>query len=123
MTVPGNSERRTSFRRRALMGGTLRYRTQPATHSCVVRDISTSGARLVMTGAAWLPENFELEIRHRDLRVNARAVWRKDEEIGIEFLSKGEVPFRSARAEDRVRVLEIERQKLQLRIRQLSEEL
>jgi hypothetical protein len=118
-----NTERRGDFRRRALMGGTIRFRTRESVLSCVVRNISTTGAKLTMDGAVWMPENFELEISHQDVRVNARAVWRNESEIGVAFLMRDGQPFRSARREDAMTRLERERERLTTRVRQLSEEM
>lgn len=122
MTMTTMTERRKTFRRRALMAGTVRLQTQTSTYSCVVRNISATGAQLTMSGAMWLPESFELEIRHRDIRVGARAVWRDNTEMGIEFVRRDGEAFRSARQEDYVRLLETEREALKLRVRQLLEE-
>lgn len=121
-TATTSAERRKTFRRKALMAGTIRLQTQTSTYSCVVRNLSATGARLAISGAMWLPENFDLEIRHRDIRVGARAVWRDNTEMGIEFTRRDGEAFRSTRQEDQVRSLEVEREKLKLRVRQLSEE-
>lgn len=117
------AERRGDYRRRALMGGSIRFRTRDGVLSCTVRNISTTGAKLSLDCAAWLPENFELEISHQDVRVNARAVWRTESEIGIAFLMRDGQPFRSARREDAMTRLERERERLTQRVRQLSEEM
>lgn len=116
------SERRADMRRRALMTGTLRFKTRSGSLSCVVRNISDTGAKLVVTGSIWLPERFELEIPHQDMRIDARPVWRGATEMGIAFIETSERPGRSARAEDKVISLAAERDALQRRVRQLSEE-
>lgn len=118
------SERRAEARRRALMTGTIRFRTRSGSLSCVVRNISDKGAKLVVTGSMWLPERFELEIPHLDLRIAARAVWREATEMGIAFTAPQARARqgRSLRAENKVVELEAERARLALRVRQLSEE-
>lgn len=116
------AERRTEYRRRALMAGTLRFKTRSGTLSCVVRDLSETGAKLVISSPMWIPEQFELEIQHQDMRIDARPVWRGATEMGIAFISKRNEQGRSARAEEKVISLEAERERLQRRVRQLSEE-
>lgn len=119
----GTAERRDSFRRRTLMAGTLRFKTRRSVLSCVIRNLSVSGARLEISGAHWVPDRFELDIPHQDIRVEARAMWRSSEQMGIAFLRVNGEPFRSARMEDKVNALEAERELLKLRVRQLSEEI
>lgn len=116
------SERRTDPRRRALMTGTIRFKTRTGSLSCVVRNISDTGAKLVVSGSMWLPERFELEIPHQDLRIEARPVWREATEMGIVFTETSERSGRSIRAEGKVISLAAERDALQRRVRQLSEE-
>lgn len=115
-------ERRAQVRRRALMTGTIRFKTRSGSLSCVVRNMSDKGAKLVVTGSMWLPESFELEIPHQDLRIEARPVWREATEMGIVFTEIPERHGRSARAENKVVSLAAERDALQRRVRQLSEE-
>lgn len=114
------AERRGPFRRRALMSALVRAKTHSGTHSCVVRNLSTSGAMLACTDSMWLPEHFELEIPKQDIRINARAVWRSNEAMGIEFLGKLDKDSRSARAEEQVIYLKAEREALQQRLRELT---
>lgn len=117
----GTAERRDSYRRRILMAGTLRFKTRRSVFSCVIRNLSDSGARLDISGAHWVPDRFELDIPHQDIRVEVRAMWRNSEQIGVAFLRTNGEPFRSARKEDKLNALEVERERLKLRIRQLSE--
>lgn len=122
MTRQDKSERRAGPRRRALMTGTIRFKTRTGSLSCVVRNISGTGAKLVVSGSMWLPERFELEIPHQDLRIEARPVWREATEMGIAFTETSEQQGRSVRAEEKVVSLAAERDALQRRVRQLSEE-
>ncbi|OYU49589.1 MAG: hypothetical protein CFE31_04285 [Rhizobiales bacterium PAR1] len=115
------AERRGPFRRRALMSATVRAKTHSGTHSCVVRNLSTNGAMLACTDSMWLPEHFELEIPKQDIRINARAVWRSNEAMGIEFVGRIDKDARSARTEEKVIVLQVEREALQKRLRELTD--
>jgi len=128
MSSQTTGERRTKVRRKALMTGTMRFKTRSGTLSCVVRNLSMTGAKLVVTGSMWVPENFELEIQHQDIRIDARPVWRGATEMGVVFTprrdDKGQLAdyAKRANAEDKVISLEAERDKLKQRVRQLSEE-
>src|ERR1700749_3234430 len=52
---------------------------------CVVRDISTLGARVAMLSTAYIPDTFDLTFdAARTLRA-CRLVWRTETQIGIEF--------------------------------------
>ena len=128
MSEQTTDERRSNARRKALMTGTIRFRTRTGTLSCVVRNLSTTGAKLVVTGSMWVPENFELEIQHQDIRIDARPVWRGATEMGVVFTPRRDAQGRPAdyakraSTEDKVISLEAERDKLRQRVRQLSEE-
>ena len=54
--------------------------------SCMVKDISTGGARIAVMPHMPLPENFELFIAAHDLQVRrARVCWRSGDCAGIAF--------------------------------------
>lgn len=55
---------------------------------CVVRDISTGGARIALKPQMDLPETFDVFIAAHDLQVRrARVCWRKGDFAGIAFSS------------------------------------
>jgi hypothetical protein len=55
------------------------------TYDCLVRDISTLGARLEFTTTESLPDRFELAFEMaRTLRV-CRVAWRTNTQVGVEF--------------------------------------
>jgi hypothetical protein len=60
---------------------------QPS-QSCIVRDISPSGARIAMDGAAELPEQVILAISQDARKYRARVAWRKEHEAGLCFLGE-----------------------------------
>ena len=56
--------------------------------SCVVLDISTTGARVALTGANIIvPDSLKLYIGERDLIADCKVVWRKGKEFGVSFES------------------------------------
>jgi len=58
----------------------------PCAYDCTVRDISSLGARIAFSGAAMMPNIFELTFDHaKTLRV-CHVVWRTGTELGVEFV-------------------------------------
>jgi PilZ domain len=72
-----------------------RYRTQHVAKivlgpecmiSCMVKDISTSGARIALAQPMDLPDDFDLFIAAHDLQVHrARLRWRQNGSLGVSF--------------------------------------
>jgi len=60
---------------------------------CVVRDISSLGARLAFVSTAFIPDNFELTFDSAHTLRGCRVVWRSATQIGVEFQGKS---FRTA---------------------------
>lgn len=131
--------RRAAPRRRTLMGCSLRFAARTGTMSCVVRNLSANGAMLAMENPLWLPDSFEVDIPHQNLRLAAKVVWRAPDAMGVAFDAPapvalpGEQPstiaqmparpaFASRSEQDRLSFLEQERARLEARVRQLTEE-
>lgn len=51
---------------------------------CVVRDISHTGARIIVTSRPDLPETFSLLLSQNVTR-ECRVVWRKEKQLGVHF--------------------------------------
>lgn len=123
MSQPIVEERRQAFRRRALMNGTLRFKARSGSLSCVIRNLSATGAKLAADQAYWIPAQFELEIPHQDIRIDAHVVWRDDREIGIAFEAERDKVARSIQLEEKANRLQAERDLLAQRVRRFTEEL
>lgn len=54
-------------------------------HVCVVRDISSLGARLALSDAESLPERFSLGLDTDDTVRACRVAWRTPTQVGVEF--------------------------------------
>lgn len=52
---------------------------------CIVRDLSASGARIALEGAAELPAEVILAIEQTGRRFRARVAWRSEHEAGLCF--------------------------------------
>ncbi len=101
------SDDRPPAERRAIprQSTTLRGRTFPGNHDCVVRDYNERGARLQFVGARPEAEQFILVVWSTGLAFEGQVRWRTGEEVGLRFLRncdfRGRTPafFWDARAE------------------------
>lgn len=80
-------ERRTSPRRRVLKGGLVSFNEGCSDFPCTVRDISESGARLVVRDGVYMPRTFELVIELDGTLTPCEVVWREIGAVGVRFLS------------------------------------
>lgn len=83
MPVPKKREARKSLKQAAwitLDGGF-------AARQCTVQDISSSGAKITLDGAAALPTNLKLAFS-RDARTgrSCQVVWRRGSSAGVKFV-------------------------------------
>jgi hypothetical protein len=86
------SDLRSSNRIRTYLGGRVTI-VDHMSAVCLVRDISTGGAQLVMTGAADLPSEIHLDIPRIKLATRAKIVWRNGDVCGVQFLESAPPPF------------------------------
>ena len=78
-------ERRRLARSRVIKGAKLVVGTSSVV-DCVVRNLTNTGARIVVSNTAELPENLVLTFDGgRSLRP-CRLVWRRLDETGVEFV-------------------------------------
>lgn len=82
------SERRSTPRNRTIQGGKIVYGDFRFLVDCVIRDISSSGARLKVEDPSEVPETFHLyDYKHQRL-IPAEAVWRSEREVGVRFVGE-----------------------------------
>ena len=55
---------------------------------CAVRDLSGTESRIYFADISELPPQFELEMPNKGLRVQARVVWSRGANHGVEFAEK-----------------------------------
>ena len=80
-------EQRRDPRRRVLKGATVAYNNRHCTISCMIRDISSGGARLSATSSVDIPDTFELIVELDGIEAECEVVWRYGKDIGVRFLS------------------------------------
>jgi len=102
----GDQKPRFSHRKRAASAGIIYAETINGAVHCVVRDMSVTGARLLIkdsklvtksNGKLGLPTDFTLNIRLDRVAVNCRVVWQEADEVGVRFTSAPRVLARTLR--------------------------
>ena len=79
------SELRRETRLRTFLKGRIVFNNGNSSMDCLVRDLSASGARLMLSQTATLPAAFDLIIPAKGLTHKATLRWRKDDSIGVTF--------------------------------------
>jgi hypothetical protein len=59
---------------------------------CLIRDISPTGARLELSGAATIPDRFTLLVPQTGKTFEATIKWRRGDEVGVAFESGQDQP-------------------------------
>jgi hypothetical protein len=81
----GMPERRSSKRVRVHLEGRVVCDTSSLSVECIIRDISSTGARLVFPCLGEIPLEFVLQIPGTDAASKGRLVWSTGQENGIVF--------------------------------------
>jgi hypothetical protein len=84
-------ERRGSTRQRSLLKGCIYFNGRLTAIDCLVRDVSSIGARLIFSEAVIVPDAVELSIPQKKRTLAAHVQWRRGQEAGVVFSSR-EVP-------------------------------
>jgi hypothetical protein len=85
MNDPLMSERRGSTRQKSFLRGCIYFNSRRNTLDCLIRDISTVGARLLFSETVNVPDVVELYIPQKEETLRARVQWRRDGEVGVAF--------------------------------------
>ena len=78
------SESRKTVRLRTLKAGLIAF--DRSSISCVVRNVSVSGACLEVTSPFGVPDTFTLQIESDQIKQQCHVAWMKDKRIGIQFV-------------------------------------
>jgi len=74
---------RGASRRRVLFAAAVEFGTTSI--SCIIRNISETGAAIEVNSPLWFPEQFTLRIDRDGTRRPCHIVWRRDKRIGLQF--------------------------------------
>lgn len=80
-------ERRAHPRHKVYKGARAVFSAEWAGVNCIVRDVSSAGARLYCEEAALLPSRFQLVLTADREMCDVRVVWRSRNLLGVAFLS------------------------------------
>lgn len=115
------SELRRETRLRTFLKGRIVFNNGNSSMDCLVRDLSPSGGRLMLSQTATLPDGFDLHIPAKDRVHKATLRWRKDDSVGVTFVEEVARPAMEADpATLLARIRELESENTSLR-RQLKE--
>jgi hypothetical protein len=78
-------ERRNSRRLKSFLRGFVYFDKRRGTMSCLVRDLSDIGARIIFSETVTIPDMINLHIPQKNQTVRARVTWRRGDEIGLGF--------------------------------------
>lgn len=109
-------ERRREQRWRTYLGGEVDFHPRCARLTCLVRNLSPNGARLVFDRPATVPDQFALVIPQSGDHRNVRIVWCGATEAGVMVDESLDEPVISLSAMRRIRRLEEQRDALTRRL-------
>jgi len=81
-------ERRATPRQRRLNGAKIIFDDDASVIDCVVRDVSSGGAQLLVATPIRIPDLFELRISQNGTRHRSKVAWRSKDRIGVKFLDR-----------------------------------
>jgi hypothetical protein len=78
-------ENRNDRRQRALKAGRIVFNNRFSAMDCTVRNLSPSGAMLLIAGPQGIPDAFELELDAGTVTHICKVMWRKEDRLGVRF--------------------------------------
>ena len=79
------AEKRSTARKRIARNGKIVFPNFAAILDCTMRDVSDTGAKLIALNGQGVPDRFGLVLITDQLMRDAKVVWRRGNEIGVEF--------------------------------------
>jgi len=79
------AERRNSRRSKSFLRGFVYVSRKRGALSCLIRDLSDKGARIIFSDTVTLPDAVDLYIPQREQTIRAQVSWRRNDEIGLAF--------------------------------------
>jgi hypothetical protein len=118
------AEKRAAPRQKSLLQGRVYFNKGRSAVDCLVRDMSTRGARLIFSDTVAVPSAFDLFLPQKELTVGARVVWRRGDELGVTLTGPVHAAEAVRQAElnlaTRLKKLETELAALRRTVRQLQ---
>jgi len=106
-------ERRRMARQKSFLRGMIYFNNRRNAVDCLVRDISTYGARLIFSDSVTTPDVLDLYIPQKEQTLRVHVIWRHGQEVGVAFAQAASVEpaaeqHQSGDLAERVARLEIE---------------
>lgn len=127
LTMQQTSDGRRSDRTRTFMAARILFNKGLIQVDCTVRNLSEGGAKLEVSQAVTLPDEFDLLIPQRAVTRRVRLCWRTADYCGVAFVDAGEAHARQSQTQGeqnlRARIHDLEQTiaGLQRRIQELTE--
>ncbi len=106
------AERRISSRQKSFLRGCVYFNNRRSAFDCLIRDISSTGARLIFSGTVSVPDVVDLYIPQKEQTLSAQVQWRHGDEVGVAFANAAQAPGSTSPADadlaERVENLEVE---------------
>ena len=103
------SERRESRRPKSFLRGFVSFDRRRGVMSCLVRDLSDEGARIILSQSVTIPDVISLHIPQREQTFHAQVQWRRGDEIGLAFIdAESATPTTAKEGELMARVAQLE---------------
>jgi len=78
-------QRRRVARQKSFLRGCIYFNSRRASVDFLIRDISSQGARILISSSVNIPDTVELYIPQKAQTLRARVEWRHNEDIGLVF--------------------------------------
>ena len=93
-----STEHRNEVRQRVFLKGRILFNNGASSFDCLVRDFSSSGARLAFSETTTLPDVFDLYIPQKERTYRSTLRWRRADGVGVTFAGEAAKPVPPAAA-------------------------
>ncbi|WP_256379001.1 PilZ domain-containing protein [Beijerinckia sp. L45] len=115
------TELRAAERGRSLLKAKIVFNNRMSSIDCIVKNISTGGAKIAVASTLSIPSEFDLEIPQRGKTYRVQMRWRDTDHMGVEFMDAVESKPPSGSAD--YEKLEVENARLRATIQALTKRL
>ena len=78
-------ERRRTARQKSFLRGTINFNNRRSAVDCLIRDISSYGARLTFSDAVTIPDLIDVHIPQKEQTLRCHVIWRHGQDVGVAF--------------------------------------
>jgi hypothetical protein len=78
-------ERRSLVRHKTFMKGRIYFNNRLSSADCIIRDVTSNGSRLEVSGSVALPDAFEIYLANKDEYFHAKVEWRRANILGVSW--------------------------------------